>query len=415
MCLCFTILLCITMGAIGYIVFQRSMMKQYEMNLSDIIELTRMRIDAEDLEKCGETGIRSEKLNELSVFLDEVRESYALDHIALTKPIKEGDKYDVIQLVSGLSKEEKAGVAAGTAPIPYLGDRIGSFFPEDLLPGIYAELLYSRSIEFMTTKTDYGDTYRGAVTVLKEDGTPVALLTAGISLEFIEDTRAQYLSVALLATIVLSLMFITAMILWLKKRVITPLSQIENAASEFEERSRYEKDPNVLIMDLPEIHTGDELESLSEALSTMSVRMKNYVEDLMKSAKTVDNLRQDLAISQRQAMQFSELAVKDALTGIRNKAGYDKEVEKIIKDIESGNNKVGVAMVDLNNLKKINDDYGHDKGNLSIKALCRVVCTVFEHSPVFRIGGDEFAIILRGQDYAHVKELVDTFNLEMRS
>ena len=101
-------------------------------------------------------------------------------------------------------------------------------------------------------------------------------------------------------------------------------------------------------MNLPELHTGDELESLSEALSTMSVRMKNYVEDLVKSAQTVDNLRQDLAFSQKQAMQFSELAVKDALTGIRNKTGYDKEVEKVVKEFERGDTKFGVAMVDLN-------------------------------------------------------------------
>ena len=412
-CLTFTILLCATMGTIGYLVFERSMMKQYEMNLSDIIELTSKRIDAEDLERCGETGERSEKLDELSEFLDEIRESYALDHIALTKPVKEGDKYDVIQLVSGLTEEEKAGKSASDVPIPYLGDRIGAFFPEDLLPGIYAELLYSRNIQFMTTKTEYGHTYRGATTILKDDGTPVALLTAGLSLEFIEDTRAQYLSIALMATIVLSLIFITVMNLWLRRRVITPLSQIENAASEFEEKSRYEKDPNVLVMNLPEIHTGDELESLSEALSTMSLRMKNYVEDLMKSAKTVDNLRQDLEVSKKQAMQFSELAIKDALTGIRNKAGYDKEIEKLKKEIESGNTKYGVAVVDLNDLKKINDGCGHDKGNIAIKNLCKIVCNIFEHSPVFRIGGDEFAVVLKGHDYDCAAELTERFNAEM--
>ena len=64
-CLIFTIVLCITMGAIGFVVFQNSMMKQYEMNLSDIIELAEAHIDVEDLEKCGETYIRSEKFDEL--------------------------------------------------------------------------------------------------------------------------------------------------------------------------------------------------------------------------------------------------------------------------------------------------------------------------------------------------------------
>ena len=113
---------------------------------------------------------------------------------------------------------------------------------------------------------------------------------------------------------------------------------------------------------------------------------------------------------QMQSMQFSELAIKDALTGIRNKTGYDKEVEKVIKGLERGDTQFGVAIVDLNDLKKINDEYGHDKGNEAIKNLCRLVCTTFEHSPVFRIGGDEFAVILKGSDYDRVEELMGTFN-----
>ena len=108
-CLVFTLILCFIMGTIGYIVFQRSMMKQYEMNLSDIIELTCERIDPDDIEKCFETNERSEKFEELSTFMNQIRESYALDHIALTRPIKEGDSYDVIQIMSGLTEMEKQG------------------------------------------------------------------------------------------------------------------------------------------------------------------------------------------------------------------------------------------------------------------------------------------------------------------
>ncbi|MCR5486964.1 MAG: hypothetical protein K6F35_05480 [Lachnospiraceae bacterium] len=46
---------------------------------------------------------------------------------------------------------------------------------------------------------------------------------------------------------------------------------------------------------------------------------------------------------------------------------------------------------------------------MSIKRLCTVVCEVFEHSPVFRIGGDEFAIVLRFKDYRNVDALIDEF------
>ena len=66
-------------------------------------------------------------------------------------------------------------------------------------------------------------------------------------------------------------------------------------------------------------------------------------------------------------------------------------------------------MVDLNFLKKINDSCGHDKGNKTIRKLSELICAVFTHSPVFRVGGDEFVIILRGADYANCDELIGRF------
>ena len=56
-------------------------------------------------------------------------------------------------------------------------------------------------------------------------------------------------------------------------------------------------------------------------------------------------------------------------------------------------------MVDVNNLKKINDENGHKAGDQYILGCCRMVCNAFKHSPVFRIGGDEFVVIVEGSDY----------------
>ena len=61
--------------------------------------------------------------------------------------------------------------------------------------------------------------------------------------------------------------------------------------------------------------------------------------------------------------------------------------------------KVEQDFIDLNNLKTINDTYGHDKGNIAIMKLANMICEVFSKSPVFRIGGDEFAVILFKKDY----------------
>ena len=111
---------------------------------------------------------------------------------------------------------------------------------------------------------------------------------------------------------------------------------------------------------------------------------------------------------------MSELANKDSLTGIRNKTAYDKEIKNLEYDLGRGRlDKFGIGMIDLNFLKRINDTYGHEHGNLAIKKLCGIVCKVFEHSPVFRIGGDEFVVILRGHDYDNMGGLVEQFHKEL--
>ena len=54
---------------------------------------------------------------------------------------------------------------------------------------------------------------------------------------------------------------------------------------------------------------------------------------------------------------------------------------------------------DVNGLKFINDTLGHQSGDEYICAACKLVCKTFAHSPVYRVGGDEFVAFLAGEDY----------------
>ena len=69
-----------------------------------------------------------------------------------------------------------------------------------------------------------------------------------------------------------------------------------------------------------------------------------------------------------------------------------------------------ICECDLNNLKIINDTYGHESGDFYIKACCKTICNIFKHSPVFRTGGDEFVIILQNEDYERCDEIKKEIN-----
>lgn len=104
-----------------------------------------------------------------------------------------------------------------------------------------------------------------------------------------------------------------------------------------------------------------------------------------------------------------ELARKDELTGTRNKTAFIELEQSVQETIDNGIDYLpfAIAICDLNNLKKINDTEGHKAGDEYIKASAKLLCDTFDHSPVFRIGGDEFAIFLRGSDYESRKNLVE--------
>ena len=59
-----------------------------------------------------------------------------------------------------------------------------------------------------------------------------------------------------------------------------------------------------------------------------------------------------------------------------------------------------IVVCDINGLKQINDTEGHQAGDEYIRACADLICHIFAHSPVFRIGGDEFVVFVRGGDYA---------------
>jgi diguanylate cyclase (GGDEF)-like protein len=72
-----------------------------------------------------------------------------------------------------------------------------------------------------------------------------------------------------------------------------------------------------------------------------------------------------------------------------------------------------VVVFDINNLKVTNDTLGHEAGDELIKSACAIICKQFKHSPVFRIGGDEFAAILKGSDFENREDLFREFTAKI--
>lgn len=136
------------------------------------------------------------------------------------------------------------------------------------------------------------------------------------------------------------------------------------------------------------------------ALEDMEEDLRFELEGLFQRAQENE---QELGSAKR-------LAYTDSLTGVKNARAYVEAKKQVDERIMSGELKeFGAVVFDVNDLKKTNDTKGHEAGDYLIKAACRLVCRKFKHSPVFRIGGDEFVAFLEGEDYQNRKKLISEF------
>ena len=105
--------------------------------------------------------------------------------------------------------------------------------------------------------------------------------------------------------------------------------------------------------------------------------------------------------------KLKALSETDSMTGVRSKHAWLLKEKELNDAITSGElREFAVVVCDVNGLKKINDTLGHKAGDEYIRDACRMVCDIFQHSPVYRVGGDEFTVVLMGRDYAIRRELM---------
>ena len=105
----------------------------------------------------------------------------------------------------------------------------------------------------------------------------------------------------------------------------------------------------------------------------------------------------------------NDLARRDALTGAKNITAFREVEESFQHDLENQEGKFEFAIVlcDINDLKYVNDHFGHKAGDEYIRASCKMIFNIFAHSPVFRVGGDEFVVMMTGADYQNRDALLE--------
>ena len=218
-----------------------------------------------------------------------------------------------------------------------------------------------KSTGFDTYDNEFGKTY-AYYAPLFINGEKVGVIAvdveiADVNKAILNNSLRQIFYVGLVLVIAVALMLVV-----IYKSYIAKLSHLQKSVK------AYSLDKNVAIArDIEKDANGkDEISVLALQVSSMILELENYMKSLLETAQALRDTKE-------RADAMNELATKDALTGIRNKTAYDNEVRRIEWKMSS-NEKLdfAIAMIDLNFLKRINDTFGHEQGNMAIKKLCYI-------------------------------------------
>ena len=242
---------------------------------------------------------------------------------------------------------------------------------------------------------EYGYLLSTGIPIHTDSGEIIGYATVDISMNEIMAEKNNMLITYIEIFIGILIVAIIVGILGVDVAIVTPINKLSKAANEYK--------ANELTFQELDIHTGDEIENLSNSIKQMEKDIKDYYDNLMAT-------RSDLDTAKKSAEVYRQESIIDPLTGIRNKRAYDLT----LKDLEKDHRPFAIAMVDLNDLKLINDKYGHEKGDIAIQTISKLICDVFKHSSVFRVGGDEFTVIMLNDDYDSRETVIGHFRDEIR-
>lgn len=186
---------------------------------------------------------------------------------------------------------------------------------------------------------------------------------------------------------------------FVENNIVLPVNTMAYCANNFAYDNNEYCANNVEKIKSLKIHTGDEIENLYHAL--------------LKTTQDVMDYFEKLRYARRQVAEMDELAHKDSLTGLKNKAAYDETTARLDEKIAVGEAEFCIAMIDVNFLKRVNDTYGHERGNTYLLNAGKLICSVFGEEHVYRIGGDEFVVVIEGEKVSLCKYFVEQFKAEM--
>ena len=376
-----TLLVTISITAISYALYEEAAIEDRKRIADGIISMAVNEINPNRVDEFLALGYGAADYSEVEKKLYKIRASNSDIKFLYVYKIKEDGCHVVFDLDTTAVEASEPGEIEDFDPTFYK-------YKEDLLAG--------RPIPPVISNDKYGY----LLTIYKPVYNSVGQCTCYAALDFSMDLISDYTRTFISKVIALfsgALIFIFALgMAFIENNIILPVNTMAYCARNFAYDSEEARGKNIERIKSLEIKTNDEIENLYAAFLKTTSDSMNYFENFKRA--------------EVQVAVMNELAHTDSLTGIKNKTAYTEKISLLDADIAASRAEFCIVMIDVNYLKRVNDTYGHERGNEYLINACKLACAVFGEENVYRIGGDEFVAIFSGEQVAACNKLVKKFN-----
>ena len=259
-------------------------------------------------------------------------------------------------------------------------------------PIVYTDALYKASLGTATADDEYyedawGKFYSAYSPVFDSQGKVAGIIAVDFSAEWYDQQLATLTRTTIFVAFLSLLVgggIVTTIIAKSKKRLGLIHGQLNELTSSLmqEMGNNPESESEVQAPRKQYDHTAS-MDDLEKRIESMQTELKSHI------------------------AQVHVRAYQDGLTGVKSKHAYLETEKELNTQLACGTlSPFSIVVCDVNGLKKINDTLGHKAGDEYIRKASKMICGIFSHSPVYRIGGDEFVLFLKERDFENRHSLM---------
>lgn len=292
-CLVFAICLSLGVGFLGFATYTRGMVRKYRTYLKSILTYAAANIDGDDLEQCIETLTKSPAYEREQIMLNELKDTHEIKYIYIMKPLAASGKDNMFYVMTGVTKQESIDDPNPTT----LGALSGDEYDPKVSGYYITAIARDGEVSYFANRSAFGYMYTGMIPIRNSAGESVAILSVDITIQEMAIVLGGYILVCLLGCMSFSSLFLWMLYRWMKRRVIIPVQQMEESARLFVAESHSDAGPEKLHFRVPEIYTGDEIQSLSDTLCKMSDDVKTYMSDMLTQTREKERIASELNVA----------------------------------------------------------------------------------------------------------------------